>query len=73
MTKRLTLRMPEEGKAGFGLKKYVRLSCDIQLDPDDGVFVATRWYIQPGDIAVPDIGYYSKARLGLLWYECIDG
>ena len=25
----MTLRMPEEGKAGFGLKK-LRLSCDIQ-------------------------------------------
>jgi len=33
----MTLEMPEEGKASFGLKK-LRLSCDIQLDPDDGVF-----------------------------------
>jgi hypothetical protein len=29
----MKLRMPEEGKAGFGLKK-LRLSCDIQYDLD---------------------------------------
>jgi len=33
----MTLRTPEEEKAGFSLKK-LRLSCDIQKDPDDGVF-----------------------------------
>jgi hypothetical protein len=33
----MTLRTPEEGKAGFSLKK-LRLFCDIQKDPDDGVF-----------------------------------
>jgi hypothetical protein len=26
----MTLRMPEEGKTGFGIKK-LRLSCDIKL------------------------------------------